>query len=88
MFGSVIICFFKLLFFEIYNNNNNKKILILKNKKIFFLYIKTKNNLFSMIRISKDSLEIYKNDIFLFNIKIIFFYFFENLILILVYQNN
>jgi len=88
MFGSVIICFFKLLFFEIYNNNNNKKNLILKNKKIFFLYIKTKNNLFSMIRISKDSLEIYKNDIFLFNIKIIFFYFFENLILILVYQNN
>jgi len=41
-----------------------------------------------MIRISKDSLEIYKNDLFLFNIKIIFFYFFENLILILVYQNN
>jgi hypothetical protein len=88
MFGSVIICFFKLLFFEIYNNNNNKIFLILKNKKIFFLYIKTKNNLFSMIRISKDSLEIYKNDLFLFNIKIIFFYLFENLILILVYQNN
>jgi hypothetical protein len=33
-------------------------------------------------------LEMYKNNIFLFNIKIIFFYFFKNLILILVYQKN
>jgi len=35
-------------------------------------------------------LEIYKNNILLllFNIKIIFFYFFENLIFSLAYQNN